>query len=110
MTATNNSDICAPQIASRKYEVLRANALGDINQATEFIFFLQNGMNAWFSAFQTHRFACRNIHKKTSPVFVNNDVDISEVGLVAILADAILQSAQTADYRRNHELINATTQ
>jgi hypothetical protein len=38
--------------------------------------------------------------KETPPVFAELDVDMPEVGLVAILADAILKSARTADYRR----------
>lgn len=78
---------------------MRANALGGINRATEFIFFLQNGMSAWFYAFQERCYHRRGIPKKTSSEFVNNDVGIPEVRLIAILADAILQSAQTSVYR-----------
>jgi hypothetical protein len=93
MTATNGADICVPKIATRKYEILRANALGDINRAAEFTLFLRNGMSAWLRSLQER--GC--VRRETSPVFAELDEGMPEVGLVAILADAILKSARTAD-------------
>jgi hypothetical protein len=78
---------------------LRANALGHINRADGFTFFLRNGMSAWLRSLQA-RSVCREVHNDAAPVFARLDVDMSEVGLIAILADAILKSARTADCRR----------
>jgi hypothetical protein len=100
MTATNGAHICEPKNATRKYELLRANALGGINRATEFTLFLGNGMSAWLRSLQERGSVCREMCKETPPVFAELDVDMPEVGLVAILADAILKSARTADCRR----------
>ena len=47
MRATNGADICDPKVATHKYEMLRANALGSINRAAGFTLFLRNGMSAW---------------------------------------------------------------
>jgi hypothetical protein len=100
MTATNGANICEPKNATRKYELLRANALGGINRATEFTLFLGNGMSAWLRSLQQRGSVRREMCKETPPVFTELDVDMPEVGLVAVLADAILKSARTADYRR----------
>lgn len=100
MTATNGGDICEPKIAIRKYEILRANALGDINRAAEFTFFLRNSMSTWFRALQERGLVRREMRKEISPVFAELDVGMPEVGLAAILADAMLKSARTADFRR----------
>lgn len=100
MTATNGAPICEPKIAIRKYELLRENALGGINRAVEFTLFLRNGMSAWLRSLQERAFVRQEMCKKTPPVFAELDVEMPEVGLVAILADAILKSARTADCRR----------
>lgn len=81
--------------ATRKYETLRANALGDINRATEFALFLRKGMSAWLRSLHVQGAVCWQMREKTSYGFAELDV-----GLVAILADAILESARTADCRR----------
>jgi hypothetical protein len=100
MTATNGAHICEPKNATRKYELLRANALGDINRAAEFTLFLGNGMSAWLRSLQERGSARRKMCKRTTPVFAKLDVEMQEVGLVAILADAIFKSARSADCRR----------
>ena len=100
MTATNGADSCDPKIAPRKYEILRANALGDINRAAEFTLFLRNGMSAWLRARQERGFVRREMGKENTPVLAELNMGIQEVGLVAILADAILKSARAADCRR----------
>ncbi len=98
MTTTRGAGPCEPKIAIRKYETLRANALGDINRAADFTPFLRHGMSAWLCALQDS--ANQKIHKEATPFCAELNMDIPEVGIVAILADAILKSTRTADYRR----------
>ena len=98
MTTTPGDGACEPKIAIRKYETLRANALGDINRAADFTIFLRNGMSAWLRALQDS--VSQKMHKEATPFFAELDEGIPEVGVVAILADAILKSTRTADYRR----------
>lgn len=98
MTTTPGAGPCEPKIAIRKYETLRANALGDINRAADFTLFLRNGMSAWFHALQDS--TSQKMHKEATPFCAKLDMSIPEVGIVAILADAILKSARSADYRR----------
>jgi hypothetical protein len=81
--------------ATRKYETLRANALGDINRATEFMLFVRKGMSSWLRSLHMQRAVCWQMREKTSYGFADMDI-----GLAAILADAILESARTADCRR----------
>lgn len=100
MTATNGADSCDPKIATRQYEILRANALGDINRAAEFTLFLRNGMSAWLRARQKRGFVRREMSKENTPVLAELNMGMPEVDLVAILADAILKSARNADCRR----------
>ncbi len=98
MTTTPEAVPCEPKIAIRKYETLRANALGDINRAADFTLFLRHGMSAWLHDLQD--LASQKTHKEATPFCAELDMDIPEVGIVAILADAILKSTRTADYRR----------
>jgi len=98
VTTTPGAGPCESKIAIRKYETLRANALGDINRAADFTIFLRNGMSAWLRALQDS--VSQKMHKEATPFFAELDVGIPEVGVVAILADAILKSTRTADYRR----------
>ena len=84
MTATNGADICDTKVARHKYEILRANALGSINRAAEFMLFLHNGMSAWFHSLQERGFVRREMRNETSSVFAELDVGMPEVGLVAI--------------------------
>ena len=98
MMATPGDSICEPKIAVHKYEILRANALSDSNRATEFTFFLRNGMSAWLRSLQGS--VHREIREETLPVFAELDAGQVEVGLVAVLADTILKFARSAHYRR----------
>lgn len=100
MTATNEVHICEPKSATRKYEVLRANALGHINRAAGFMLFLRNGMSAWLRSLQKRGAVRREVHNEASSVFAELDVGMPEMGVIAILVDAILKSARTADCRR----------
>lgn len=98
MTTTPGDGSCEPKIAIHKYETLRANALGDINRAVDFTLFLRNGMSAWLRTLQDS--VSQKMHKEARFFCADLDMDIPEVGIVAILADAILKSTRTADYRR----------
>ncbi len=98
MTTTPGAGLREPKVAIRKYETLRANALGDLNRAADFTLFLRNGMSAWFRALQDS--ASQKMHKEATSFCAELDMAIPEVGVVAILADAILKSTRTADYRR----------
>lgn len=91
--------MCEPKTAKRKYESLRANALGHINRADGFTLFLRNGMSVWLRSLKEWKAVHRVVHNDAAPVFTQLDAGIPEVGLIAILADAILKSARTADYR-----------
>lgn len=98
MTTTPRDGPCEPKIAIRKYETLRANALGDINRAADFTLFLRHGMSAWLRTLQDS--VSQKMHKEATPFCAELDMGIPEVGIVSILADAILKSTRTADHRR----------
>jgi hypothetical protein len=76
---------------------LRANALVHTNRADGFMLFLRNGMSAWLRSLQARNSVCHEMNSDAGSVFTQLDVDMPEVGLIAILADAILKSARTAD-------------
>ena len=96
----NGAGICDSKIAKRKYEALRANALGGTNRADEFMFFLCNGMSTWCRTLQKPCADRREMRKEISSVFAEPDAEMPTAGLVAILADAMLKSVRTADCRR----------
>ncbi len=85
-----------PKVARHKYEMLRANALGNINRASEFTLFLCNGMSAWLRALGARGYARQEIRQETSSVFAELDVDMPGADLASILTDAILNVARTA--------------
>jgi hypothetical protein len=72
--------------------------LGHINRADGLTLFLRKGMSAWLHSLQ-ERSVCREVQNDAAPVFTQLDAGIPEEGLIAILADAILKSAKTADCR-----------
>jgi len=96
MTAKNGSNICDTQLVRHTYEMLRANALGTMNRASEFTVFLRNGMSAWIRAIGEQDSAQRTIRQQTSYAFTELDVDMPNAGLVSILTDAILEAARPA--------------
>ena len=102
MTAKNGTYICDSKVVTHKYEILRANALGNINRATEFMLFLRNGMSAWLRAIGERGCVRRGIRQETSSVFDGLDVDMPEAGLASILTDAILNAARTARHSRGN--------
>jgi hypothetical protein len=77
--------------ASHKYEMMRANALGNINRASGFALFLCNGMSAWLRTLGGRDCA----RQETSAVSIGMDMDMPGAGLASILTDAILNAAET---------------
>ena len=99
MTGTNTVYICEPEVARHKYEMLRANAPGDINRAPEFTLFLRNGMIAWLRTLRGRVHVRREIGRpETSSVFAGLEVNIPGTGLASILTDAILNGTRTAGH------------
>ena len=96
MTAKKGSNVCDPQLVRHNYEMLRANALGTMNRASEFTIFLRNGMSAWIRALGEQDSARPKIRQQTSSAFTELEVDMPHAGLVAILTDAILEAARPA--------------
>jgi hypothetical protein len=96
MRANKGVDICDPKVVTHNYEILRANALGNMNRASEFTIFLRNGMSAWMRAVGGQDSAPRKIRQQTSYAFTESDVDMPATGLASILTDAILNAARPA--------------
>ena len=90
------ADTCDPKLVRHKYEMLRANALGNMNRVSEFTVFLRNGMSAWARAIGEQDCERPKIRQETSSVFTELDVNMPGAGLAFILTDAILNAAGTA--------------
>lgn len=98
MTTTDKIDIGDSEVATRKYESLRANALGELNQAPNLTLFLRDGMSAWLRALREHGDVRRAIHRKPSSVITGANSDMPGAELASILTDAILNTAGTVGY------------
>jgi hypothetical protein len=97
MTAKNSSShSCDTTLVRHTYEMLRANALGGMNRASEFTVFLRNGMSAWIRALGEHDSARREIRRQRSHAFSELELDMPHAGLASILTDAILKAARPA--------------
>ena len=97
MTETNGVNVCEPEVARHKYEMLRAHALGDINRAPGFMLFLRHGMRAWLRTLQGRDDVRRETGRpETSSVFAGREVNIPGAGLASILTDAILNGTRSA--------------
>jgi hypothetical protein len=97
MTVKNGVNICDPKLVRQKYEVLRANALGNMNRAYGFTVFLHNGMSAWMRAIGEQDSARGKIS-----AFSKLDADMPDAGLASILTDAILNTARSARHFRGN--------
>jgi len=110
MRAKNGTNICDPKVVRHKYEMLRANALGNMNRAPEFMVFLRNGMSAWARAIGKQDCERPKIRQETSSVFTELDMNMPGAGLASILTDAILNAAGRPDPPEvTHEHTNAIT-
>lgn len=94
MTVKKGSNTCDTKLIMHNYEMLRANALGNMNRAVEFTVFLRNGMSAWMRAIGEKDGAGREIRQQTSCAFTESDEDLLDSGLASILTDAILNAAR----------------
>lgn len=102
MTETNGAKINDPQVATHKYEMLRANALGNINRVSDFTLFLCNGMSAWLHSLGERGCTRREMRQKISPVFAKLDVDLPGADLASILTDAILNATGVVRHSRGN--------
>lgn len=110
MRAKNGANICDPKVVRHKYEMLRANALGNMNRAPEFMVFLRNGMSAWARAIGKQDCERPKIRQETSSVFTELDMNMPGAGLASILTDAILMQRGWPDPPEvTHEHTNAIT-
>jgi hypothetical protein len=96
MKAKKGSDICNPKLVRKKYEMLRANALGNMNRASGFMVFLRNGMSVWMRSIGDQDRARGKICQQTSYAFTESGVDMPDAGLASILTDAILNTERPA--------------
>ena len=102
MRVNNGANICDSKVVRHKYEILRANALGSMNRAPEFMVFLRNGMSAWARAIGEQDCERPKIRQETSSVFTELDMNMPGAGLAFILTDAILNAAGTARSSRGN--------
>ncbi len=102
MRVNNGANICDSKVVRHKYEILRANALGSMNRAPEFMVFLRNGMSAWARAIGEQDCERPKIRQETSSVFTELDMNMPGAGLASILTDAILNAAGTARSSRGN--------
>jgi len=95
MSTTNRTDVGDHEVATQQYESLRANALGEFNQAPNLTLFLRYGMSAWLCALGVHGNVRRTICREPSPVIAGTDSNMPGAELASILADAILNTTGT---------------
>jgi len=98
MSPTDRADIGDPEVATQQYEGLRANALGEFNQASNLTLFLRDGMSVWLRALGRHGDVRRAIHRKPSPALTGADSDMPGTELASILTDAILNTVGSAGH------------
>lgn len=96
MTVKKEGNICDPKLVKKKYEMLRANALGNMNRASGFTIFLSNGMSVWMRSIGEQDSARGKICQQASYAFTESDVNIPDAGLASILTDAILDTKRPA--------------
>jgi hypothetical protein len=94
MTAKKGFNTCDPTLLKHTYEMLRANALGTMNQAVEFTVFLRHGMSAWMRLVAERDSGSREAHQHTSYACTHVDDAMPDAGLASILTDAILNASR----------------
>jgi hypothetical protein len=92
MTMPNTIDIDDPETATQQYESLRANALGELNNASGLNVFLRFGMSFWLHSLSEHDDNPPIIRKPLSAIARANS-KIPGAELSSILVDAILNSS-----------------
>jgi hypothetical protein len=96
MTAKKEGNICDPKLVRKKYEMLRANALGNMNRASGFTVFLRNGMSVWMRLIREQDSVRGKICQQTSYAFTESNEDMPGADLASILTDAILNKERPA--------------
>jgi len=91
--AGNEANRFESEAAKDKYETLRANALGNANQAVGFAVFLRSGMSGWLRALTEQNCICQEIQPEILSVSHKPKAGIATSGLASILTDAILNAA-----------------
>jgi hypothetical protein len=102
MMAKKGFNTCDPNLLKHNYEMLRANALGTMNRASEFTVFLRHGMSAWMRLVGERDSGSREIPPQSSYAFTQGDADRPDAGLASILIDAILNTARPATHFRGN--------
>jgi len=100
MTANHGFTLGDSTLLKHAYEMLRANALGTMNQASAFTVFLRNGMSAWMRLVTERDSGSRETHQQTSSACTHVDTDMPDAGLASILTDAILDVARPTTHLR----------
>ena len=90
MAAPRRITLCDPDSARHEYEHLRANALGELNQATRLALFLRDGMSAWLQAMPDPAGTQSASWPHTPVGSGERDADGPGAQLVSILTDVIL--------------------
>jgi len=103
MSTTDRTDIGDPEGATQQYESLRANALGEFNQALNLTLFLRDGMSAWLCALGAPGNVRRSIYRAPSPVIAGTDSSMPGAELASILVDAILNTPTTTGDSGGHK-------
>ncbi len=95
MRVANEVNLFEPKAARHKYEILRANALGNANRAVGFSVFLRHGMSSWLRTLTEQNCIGQEIQPELS-TFSKPKAGIHACGLASIITDAILNAAGTA--------------
>ena len=96
MIAENEANRFESKAARHRYEMLRANALGNANQAIGFSVFLCNGMSGWLRTLTAQSFIGQEAQPGVLSFTDKPEADIAAPSLASILADVILNAARTA--------------
>jgi hypothetical protein len=96
MMVKKEGKICDPKLVRKKYEMLRANALGNMNRASGFTVFLRNGMSGWMQSIGEQDSARGKICQQTSYTFTELAEEMPDADLASILTDAILNTDRPA--------------
>ena len=98
MSTATRIDIGDSEVVIKQYETLRANALGELNQAPDLVLFLRHGMSAWLCALGAPGSLCRTTCRKPLSSIAGTDSNMPGAELATILADAILNTSATTEH------------
>jgi hypothetical protein len=96
MIVENEANRFECKAARHRYETLRANALGNADQAIGFSVFLRNGMSGWLQTVTAQSLITKEAQPAVLSVTHKPKADIAGSGLASILTDVILNATRTA--------------